>query len=272
MSGAGNDFIVLDGPTADARGDGLPDWIRKICLRGVAVGADGVLVVRALEKDRISVEFWNPDGSQAFCGNGTRCAARYACLTGLSGSSPVLATAVGDVPAVVEPGGGVRLTLPPVVDHGMRTLEAGGETITGRFVVAGVPHFVVQVDDVASAPIRRWGPAVRSHAEFGAAGTNLDLISCSESGEVHIRTWERGVEGETLACGTGAVAAGATVAAARGGGEVRVRTWSGAALSVMLQGESGAHTAVILAGDARVVFRGELDPEALTVPEPNRTA
>jgi diaminopimelate epimerase len=271
MSGAGNDFIVLDGLVADALGGGLSGWIQAVCRRGVAVGADGVLVVRAMEQGRISVEFWNPDGSTAFCGNGTRCAARYAYLNGLSGPASVLVTAVGEVPAVVDQGGTVRLTLPPVLDHGMRTLDAGGESLTGRFVLAGVPHFVVQVGDVAEAPIERWGPVVRSHPDFGEAGTNLDLISCTDSGEVHIRTWERGVEGETLACGTGAVAAGATVAMERGGGEVVVRPWSGAALSVMLDGNPGAHTAVVLAGDARVVFRGELDPEALNLPEPDRT-
>ena len=272
MSGAGNDFIVLDGPTADAIGAGLPDWIRAVCRRGLAVGADGVLVVRVLGPDLISAEFRNPDGSTAFCGNGTRCAARYAFLSGLSGRSAVLATAVGEVPSEVGADGRVRLTLPPVSDRGMKTLDAGGESITGRFVIAGVPHFVVEVPDVAAAPLERWGPLVRCHPAFGESGTNMDLISGGKSGEIRIRTWERGVEGETLACGTGAVAAGATTAIDRGGGEVIVRTWSGSALSVILQGDPGAHTAVLLAGDARVVFRGQLDPEALDVPGSDRTA
>ncbi len=272
MTGAGNDFIVLDGPVADALGDGLPEWTRAVCRRGVAVGADGVLVVRSIDPGSVSVEFRNPDGSAAFCGNGTRCAARYAFLAGMSGPSAVLVTAAGEVPSEVEPGGRVRLSLPPVVDCGPRTLDAGGESITGRFVIAGVPHFVVQVPDVAEGPMERWGPAVRSHPEFGETGTNMDLISFTGTGEVRIRTWERGVEGETLACGTGAVAAGATIAAARGGGEVIIRPWSGSALSVILEGDPAAPSAVILAGDARVVFRGELDPEALDVPGPDRTA
>jgi diaminopimelate epimerase len=220
----------------------------------------------------VSVEFLNPDGSIAFCGNGTRCAARYAFLAGLSGPSSVLVTDIGDVPAEVEPDGRVRLTLPPVVDHGPRTLEAAGTSMTGRFVIAGVPHFVVEVPDVAREPLHRWGPAVRAHPGFGEAGTNLDIISFGENGEVHIRTWERGVEGETLACGTGAVAAGATVAAARGGGEVIIWPWSGSALSVILAGDPGAPSAVMLTGDARVVFRGEIDPEALDVTGSDRTA
>ena len=271
MSGAGNDFIVLDGAAADLVGAGLADWTRAVCRRGLAVGADGVLVVRSLERGRISVTFRNPDGSRAFCGNGTRCAARFAYLAGMSGPSALLQTAVGDVPAVVEPDGRVRLTLPPVVDLGIKTLDTGGESITGRTMLAGVPHFVVQVPDVDDGPLERWGPLVRSHPEFGESGTNLDLFSFADSGEVRIRTWERGVEGETLACGTGAVAVGATVAADRGGGEVLVRTWSGSVLSVILEGDPGSHTAVELAGDARVVFRGELDPEALGASDLDRT-
>ena len=271
MTGSGNDFIVLDGPAADRLGDRLPDWVRAVCRRAVSVGADGVLVVRSLAQSRASVEFRNPDGSVAFCGNGTRCAARFAFLAGMTGPSACLSTAVGDVFSEVEDGGRVRLKLPPVRDLGLRTLHVEGESITGRFVQAGAPHFVVEVSDVADGPLQRWGPAIRSHPEFGEAGTNLDLISFSRTGEVRIRTWERGVEGETLACGTGAVAAGGMVSAARGGGEVIVRPWSGATLSVTLQGDPAAPEAVVLAGDARVVFRGELDPEALDVPGPDRT-
>ncbi len=272
MAGAGNDFIILEGSIADRLGDRFPDWVRAVCRRAVSVGADGVLVVRRLPQDRVSVEFRNPDGAVAFCGNGTRCAARFAFLAGMSGPSARLSTAVGDVFSEVEAGGRVRLTLPPVRDLGLRTLDVEGESITGRFVQSGVPHFVVEVNDVADSPLERWGPAVRSHPEFGEAGANLDLISYSRTGEVRIRTWERGVEGETLACGTGAVAAGFMVSAARGGGEIIVRPWSGAVLSVTLKGDPAAPEAVVLVGDARMVFRGEIDPEALNIPGGYSTA
>jgi diaminopimelate epimerase len=262
MSGAGNDFVLL-GPEESRQIAGREEeWARRVCLRGLSVGADGILLVEAMGRDRIRVRFHNPDGSSAFCGNGSRCAARFAHARGLAGARMTLETAYGEVAAEVFDDL-VRLTLDPPVDGGELSLEIGGDTLAGRTIAAGVPHFVVSVGDPAEAPLEHWGPAVRGHAIFGSDGTNLDVVGRRADGAVTIRTWERGVERETLACGSGAVAA-ALVARLGGAAErVSVIPASGARLEVDLPGPPHAPEAARLTGDARFVLEGRLDPEAL---------
>jgi diaminopimelate epimerase len=261
MSGAGNDFIVLDGQAANAIGADLGTWARAACRRGLSVGADGVLVVRPEGPDRVRVDFLNPDGSVAFCGNGTRCAARYAASRGYCGDRALLLTRIGEVPAEIH-GGRVRLVLPPPKDRGRLTLSACGTRYDGRSVDSGVPHFVVEVEDVAAVALASIGPVLRADPAWGAAGANVDVVSRAADGTHHVRTWERGVENETLACGTGAIAA--ALAARLGGAPetVRIVPASGVALEVTLRGAPGAPTSAELFGDARFVFEGTLSEEA----------
>ena len=257
MSGAGNDFVVLDAEGASAVGPDPASFTRAVCRRGLSVGADGVLIVQTEGDGRVRVDFMNPDGSVAFCGNGTRCAARFASARGYCGSRVVLATAVGDVPAEID-GGIVRLTLRPPADLGERTLAAGGATWRGRLIDAGVPHFVVEVDDVAQAPLAAIGPVLRRDPAWGAPGANVDLVSRTESGAWRVRTWERGVENETLSCGTGAIAAALAAQIAGAGETVRVVPASGIELQVTIRKDVAT-----LSGDARFVFEGTLSAEAL---------
>jgi diaminopimelate epimerase len=262
MSGAGNDFLVLLPDAVDRLGTGLEAWTRRACRRGVSVGADGVLCLAPAGRDRVRVLFLNPDGSPAFCGNGTRCAARLAHVRGWVGARMVLETSLGEVPAGVD-GERVELTLPPPVDRGELTLDVAGGPRAGRHVVAGVPHWVTFVEDPAAAPLGVWGPAVRRHPHFGAEGVNLDVARGGASGSrVVIRTWERGVEGETLACGSGAVAAAFAVRLAGGPSRLQVVPASGIALDVEFIGRGPSPEAVRLAGEARFVFEGEVLAEA----------
>jgi len=256
MSGAGNDFVVLDAATASAIPD-LPDWARHVCRRGLSVGADGVLVVGP-EDGAVRVRFLNPDGGEAFCGNGTRCAARFAVLRGLAGDAVRLLTAAGEVAASVD-GGRVRLELPGPRDLGPWEGDVGSESLAGRRIEAGVPHLVLEVDDVREAPLDRWGPALAHHPDFGTPGTNVDVVSAGTDGVLCIRTWERGVEGETLSCGSGAVAGARFLALRHGTGDVRVLPASGVPLRVTLRGNLA-----ILEGDARVIFDGTLPLEAVS--------
>jgi diaminopimelate epimerase len=262
MSGAGNDFVVLDESVWETvRGDRAA-WVRGVCRRGVSVGADGVLVVGRDGADRVRVAFYNPDGGAAFCGNGSRCAARYAATRGAAPSEMTLATAVGDVPARVL-GDVVRLTLPPPRDLGEVVLPSAAETFRGRRVMAGVPHLVIPVVGLASYPLERVGPALRRHPQLGPSGANVDLVETDERGRVHVRTWERGVENETLSCGTGAVAV-AMAARLSGAPEmVVVVPRSGLTLAVTISGEPEQPTSASLEGDARFVFDGVLDVEAI---------
>jgi len=264
MSGAGNDFLVL-GPEAVAR---IPDdpavWARRVCRRRLSVGADGVLLVEPTGANRVRVRFYNPDGSPAFCGNGSRCAARFASLSGLTGERLILETSIGEVRAEVGDSQ-VRLVLPAPRDSGEVAIELAAESVVGRAVDAGVPHFVVFVDGVADAPLERWGPALRRHERFGPAGTNVDLVALAPDGHLDLRTWERGVEGETLACGSGAVAA-AVAARVRGGPpRNRIVPASGIPLEVELPGRAETPDAAILTGDARLIFEARLAPDATSV-------
>jgi diaminopimelate epimerase len=263
MSGAGNDFIVLDARAWESLAGDRAAWVRAACRRGVSVGADGVLVVAPDGVDRVRVAFFNPDGGEAFCGNGSRCAARYAAVRGLaSAAAMTLATSVGEVPARVE-GGVVRLTLPPPEDLGAITLESAGETFRGRRVIAGVPHVVVPVAGLSSYPLERVGPLLRRHPKLGPLGANVDLVESDERGRVHVRTWERGVESETLSCGTGAVAVALAARLAGAPEMVFVVPRSGLTLTVTIEGDPVRPTSASLTGDARFVFEGNLDPEAM---------
>ena len=125
-------------------------------------------------------------------------------------------------------------------------------------MTAGVPHFVVFVEEVAGAPLARWGPQVRRHPRFGERGTNLDVVSWPGSGPASIRTWERGVEGETLACGSGAVAAAHATRLAGGPERLEILPAGGVSLTVELAGPAGEPRQAILTGDARVVYEGRL--------------
>jgi diaminopimelate epimerase len=261
MSGAGNDFVVLGPEEGHALGHELPHWTRKICRRGLSVGADGVLVVEPVAPGRVLVKFLNPDGGEAFCGNGSRCAARYAFLRGFAGQSMVLLTHAGEVPARVA-GDLVRLTLRSPEDRGRVQLEKDGEVLEGRLLHAGVPHLVAFVEKLASAPLASWGPWIRRHPRFDPEGTNVDFVEWRPDGDLGIRTWERGVEGETLACGSGALAAAALV---RQGQSARVRLVPASGVGLVVEFASSEQgPLVVLEGDARVVLDGFAPEEAVS--------
>ncbi len=262
MAGAGNDFVVLGSEEAAALGTHVAEWVRRVCRRGLSVGADGVLVVAPERSGVVRVTFYNPDGGEAFCGNGTRCAARFARRRGWVGDRFVLETRVGDVPAEVH-AAAVRLVLPPPKDLGGRTIDLRPDRLEGRLVDAGVPHFVVEVPRVADVPLPSLGPRVRRHPELGAEGANADWMERDSEGGLRIRTWERGVEGETLSCGTGAVAAAFAARLAGGPPSLRVVPASGVPLTVSFPGDRQAPESAVLEGDARFVFEGTLDPEAV---------
>jgi diaminopimelate epimerase len=261
MSGAGNDFVVLDEAAAASVPD-LRAFARRVCRRGLSVGADGVLVVGP-EDGAVRVRFLNPDGGEAFCGNGSRCAARFAMLRGWGGGTLRLRTSAGEVEARVT-ADRVRLALPPPVDLGPWRGSVGEDRLAGRRILAGVPHLVLEVEDAAVAPLARWGPALAHHADFGEAGTNVSVVAPGAGGTLAIRTWERGVEGETLSCGSGAVAGAHSFALRGGPADVRVVPASGVPLRVVLEGPPSQPSGAVLEGDARIVFEAELSGEAVS--------
>jgi len=272
MAGGGNDFLLFE---ADGRNLSEADRrrIALLCRRGLSVGADGALFLSGGDDGRLRLDYYNADGGLAsFCANGTRCAARYAVLRRLvAGSELVLETGWARVGARVD-GLSVTLALPDVIAPDEPILldpvqpdryPTAGLPPTGTPIHVGVPHLVVFVrDDLAALPIERLGPPLRRHPLL-REGANVNFVHVAGPGRLDVRTWERGVEAETLSCGSGVVAS-ALVAARRGHVELPVAcsTKSGVELTVNARSERDLFTGVTLTGDAREVFRADLGEEA----------
>jgi diaminopimelate epimerase len=268
MSGAGNDFVVfLDRAPGGPEG---AEAIRRLCDRRTGLGADGVLFVTAAPPGegppRFVAEYVNADGGPAlFCANGTRCAARIASLRLDAGRELVVVTGWGPVGARIAGSGRVTLSLPEGVRLG-RNLPmlglGGGEVATEAVeMTVGVPHLVVAVGDAAALAgldLAALGPPLRRHPEM-PDGANVNFVARTGASALAIRTWERGVENETLACGSGTVAA-AAVAALRDGapGPIGVKTRSGETLVVDFDRGPAGLEALRLTGDARLLYEGEI--------------
>lgn len=264
MSGSGNDFILIDNRSRLLEESDLTGFITAICRRRLSVGADGVILIEGSETADFRWRFFNADGSSAeMCGNGARCAARFACLAGICGTQVRFETEAGRVEARVE---GVRvkvkMTNPQDLELDIPIHLASGALIGSR-INTGVPHVVVLGAGVADIDVAGLGREIRFHQRFSPAGTNASFICPEFPGAIAIRTYERGVEAETLACGTGAVA-GALVAACKLGlaSPVRVRTAGGESLTVYFEVDGGLFSDVFLEGDARLIYKGVLHPEA----------
>lgn len=268
MAGAGNDFLVFRGPVAVGAREA--ETIRRLCRRGTGVGADGVLFVHRDEKGRVVADYRNADGSAArFCANGTRCTARFARLKKLGGAEQTVVTGWGALGATVRPDGNVTLRLPEPVALGSRvsTFDGGGNLLEkeGTSLEVGVPHLIVftaEGVEVETLDVAALGPPLRRHPAL-PDGANVTFVSVREGSRLAARSYERGVEAETLSCGSGVVAA-AIVAGARLGAAppLSVATRSGSALVVDYRLEGSLARDVTLTGDARVVFEGTLGEES----------
>jgi diaminopimelate epimerase len=267
MSGAGNDFILVDNRAGVFDFADMGSAASSLCRRGMSVGADGLILIENPDREGIDFRwrFFNADGSDAsMCGNGARCAARLSFLLGISGSSVSFLTGAGIVRGDVYESGrvAVGMTDPGAASMG-RELAVDGVPITYDFIDTGVPHVVVTTDDARRFDLDRLGPKIRYHEAFAPDGANVNIIDLSREGIIRIRTYERGVEAQTMACGTGAVAAAVTAFLK---GSVRPPVTllppSGVELVVGFRHE-GAITDVTLEGDARMIYRGMLNPEAL---------
>lgn len=250
LSGAGNDFVLLEGLPKGRSGAGLA---RALCDRRTGVGADG-LIAMSRRGGKARLDYWNADGSAAFCGNGTRCAVLWAAERGwLKGEELSIQTARGPVLARRTAKGRVETTMPAPKDLrlGIR-IKTEGYSLQAHYVDTGVPHAVVFVPDASRVDVKRLGRALRFHKAFGRAGANVDFVEMRKN-DLIVRTYERGVEAETLACGTGIVAS-AFIARVLGfgGHPVRVVVAGGDALSVSFS--EGPR----LEGPAKIVFSGEI--------------
>jgi diaminopimelate epimerase len=263
LSGSGNDFLALAEPAQVPN----PETIRAWCRRGVSLGADGLFILRR-EDGGAAMDYFNADGFPAdLCLNGTRCAAQLAFHLGWAAETVAIRTPAGvfAVRRVDDSRVAVELAMPEEEPREL-TVEVDGTPCTGYRLLVGVPHFVLLwPEGLGGAPVRELGRALRYHPAFGPPGTNVNFVRFTAPDRMEIRTYERGVEDETLSCGTG-VLAGAAVGLARAGARLplHMMTQGGFELEVgSLQPGSWS-----LAGDARVVAEGELLAAAAASPCP----
>ena len=265
MTGSGNDFVFFDGRKVPSQLVTVPEIIAAICNRFNGIGADGLVVLEpAGPYGEVEILYFNSDGSPAdLCGNATLCSTSLAVDVGLGDADGMhLTTPAGLISGRIHDGL-PEIDLQPVTD--VRTdidiPLTQGETRIG-FAVAGIPHLVVLCEDADAVDVADRGPGLRHHAAVGSAGANVNWVSPRSDGTWRYRTFERGVEGETLACGTGAVATAILLSAwGLASSPVAIRTSSGRVLDVRFtrDGGSAPRWTPSLRGEGRVVYRGRIE-------------
>jgi len=273
MSGVGNDFIIVDNRAGIVNAIGAGEFARRVCTRRMSLGGDELMLIESpTSGGAFSMRTINPDGTEVrMCGNASRCVARYAYAHGIAGARMTIDTLGGPVEAWVESDEvRVRLQLTSRIALD-RPLTVDGERYVVHSVeVSGAPHAVVYMKGVADASsdfIHRLGTAIRHHADF-PQGINVNFVQVLDAHTLWQRTFERGVEGETLACGTGA-AASSVVGCLLGSVDtpVRLRVLGGE-LHISFARRGDAFEELFLGGGARFVAEGVLHPEAWSWPRP----
>jgi diaminopimelate epimerase len=261
MNGAGNDFVLIDNRARDLRLT-RPQIVR-LCDRHRGVGADGVILLVPCGSGKAdwAWEFYNSDGSTGeMCGNGARCFARFVQRNTATKGDFTFETEAGTIGAAFH---GERVTVTLSRPAGLRlneSLPLSGGAQTVHSLNTGVPHAVLFVPDADQARVMQLGPEIRRHAQFAPKGTNVNFVQVLGPEQVRVRTYERGVEGETLACGTG-VTASALVAARlhHFSSPVKVEVQGGDVLEVSFREDDGGFSDVRLNGPAEFVFQGAIE-------------
>jgi diaminopimelate epimerase len=260
MNGAGNDFILFDNRTGDIRLD--RSQIAQLCDRHRGIGADGILLLeRPTNRADFRMRYFNADGGEAeMCGNGARCFARFANKIAGQNAKISFETPAGVISAELK-GDLVTLRMTEPTDLRLNVdLPMADESKTVHFVNSGVPHVVIAVAKIDDANVRRDGAAIRHHKMFSPSGTNVNFIEKRGPNKIAIRTYERGVEDETLACGTGIVASALIFAATENaGGPITVLARGGDELQVGFEKVEGSFRNVTLTGPAEFVYEGTIE-------------
>jgi diaminopimelate epimerase len=269
MNGSGNDFIVIYNREKIVENIGFKteEFVKRICKRGLSIGADGVILIENTDEAGCDFawRFYNSDGSQAsMCGNGSRCAVRFAYLKGIiNDTKTVFLTGAGKIYGEIVGINTVKVQLTKPTDY--KTINLDNQTM--YFINTGVPHLVIFVDDLESVDVAGLGAKYRYHEAFAPAGTNVNFVNILDNSTIAIRTYERGVEAETLACGTGATASGLISGLIKNiQTPVEVQTRSGKILKIYFQIKNAQSSEpidiVFLEGDSMLSFVGTMIDEA----------
>jgi diaminopimelate epimerase len=269
MQGSGNDFIIMDNRSLKLSPAQMSDWAKQLCRRSFSVGADGIIfldtadaefldpLTSSLKKIAYKWHFYNSDGSRAsLCGNGSRCISWLAVYLKIAEPVHCFQTDAGLVEAHVDLSAKrSRVLLPPPKELKLDLkVEINQQPYVLHFVNTGVPHSVIFVEDIKTIPVKEWGRIIRFHSLFGPQGTNVNFVQRSSAQELLIRTYERGVEDETFACGTGC-AASAFIAYTLGltGADVNLITTGQENLRILVEQDK-----VWLEGPIDLVYYGNL--------------
>ncbi|MDD4183767.1 MAG: diaminopimelate epimerase [Candidatus Omnitrophica bacterium] len=268
MVAAGNDFVVI-GDGLQAKNAELADLARKICDRKYSIGADGMLLIEKTKKADARMRIFNADGSEAeMCGNGARCSALYAhpwarkspfAVKGEKTKVIKLETKAGIIESEVN-NDNVRIKLTDPKDIKLNIpIAVNNRVLKVNFVNTGVPHAVIFVEGLDTIDVNNLGRIIRYHSKFAPKGTNVNFVEIINDDFIKVRTYERGVEAETLACGTGS-SASAIIAGCRlskaGNRIIKVKTKSGEILKVYFEKNNNKFQNVWLEGKAKFVYKG----------------
>jgi diaminopimelate epimerase len=259
MVATGNDFVVLDNrlPSAGYR---LPQLAVRLCERKLGIGADGLLVLEGSRKADFRMRIFNPDGSEPeMCGNGSRCVALYAKNRDIAPDSMSIETGAGLLRAKVS---AKRVKINMTEPRAMRpaiSLRLAGKAYRLHYMNTGVPHVVCFVNDLNKVNLDAFGRGIRYHDAFSPMGANVNIVSLEKGPYISIRTYERGVEAETLACGTGAVACAIASSMVKGlTSPVKVFT-KGGRLDIYFKRKDSKFHDVFLEGAVNEVFTGAVN-------------
>lgn len=247
--GTGNDFVMIDNRTNVFDKTNLK-LVQHLCDRRFGVGADGLILIEDIEDLDFNMIYFNADGSQSFCGNGSRCAVAFAKFLGIIDKQAFFLSTDGEHEAWIKDGE-VSLKM-----HDVEDVECGSDYY---FINTGSPHYIVENNDVKTIDVKTDGAAIRYNERFKAEGTNVNFVHYKDN-ELDIRTYERGVEDETLSCGTGVTAAALSLAHKSNieAGKIKVNAVGGE-LQVAFRTKDGSYTDIWLIGPAKQVFKGEVE-------------
>ncbi|MBA4056889.1 MAG: diaminopimelate epimerase [Marivirga sp.] len=223
----------------------------RLCDRKFGVGADGLMLVEKHPSLNFNLEYFNSDGSQSLCGNGSRAAVHFASKLGMVNGKATFNAFDGEHSAQFLPSGNIKLKMNAVRD--VKTID------DSYFIHTGSPHLIKFVEDIDNYPVFEEGRKLRYAESFGPGGTNVNFVALQKDNTIFVRTYERGVENETLSCGTGVTAAALAASFKGYSSPIKIKTIGGDLSVEFKSSHSGTFEEIFLIGPAKMVFEGDLE-------------